>query len=229
VGGITKVMSYYSLTFANLGELTPRPIPIIRVEPGERRAPRRALETLRNGRILVYPTDTVYGVGCRIDNEAAVRRIYELKGRATNEPLPVLLADPAQMDEYGTNITPGARRLAALYWPGALTIIVRRSSRVPALVAGGGETIGLRVPGHAVPRALIRELGIPIVGTSANTHGAPPPVTAQQAVFDLGDRVDLVLDGGRCPLGRESTVVDATGDPPRLVRQGPLALRDAAA
>ncbi|MGH2399666.1 MAG: L-threonylcarbamoyladenylate synthase, partial [bacterium] len=132
-------------------------------------------------------------------------------------------------DEYGTGITPGARRLAALYWPGALTVIVRRSTRVPALVAGGGGTIGLRVPGHAVPRALIRELGIPLVGTSANTHGSLAPVIAQQVVFDLGDRVDLVLDGGRCPLGRESTVVDATGDAPRIIRQGALALRDAAA
>lgn len=222
-------MSYYSLTFANFGELTPRPIPIIRVEPGERRAPRRALEMLRGGGVVVFPTDTVYGLGCRIDHEAAVRRLYALKSRPSNEPLPVLLADPSQLDEYGTNITSGARRLAALYWPGALTIIVRRSNRIPALVAGGGETIGLRVPGYAVPRALVRDLGIPIVGTSANTHGAPPPITAQQVVFDLGDRVDLVLDGGRCPIGKESTVVDATADPPRIVRQGTLVLREAAA
>lgn len=221
-------MSYYNLTFANFGELSPRPLPMIRVEPGERRAPRRALELLRNGGVIVYPTDTVYGVGCRIDHEAAVKRIYALKGRAPSEALPVLLADPAQLDEYGTNITAAARRLAALYWPGALTIIVRRSSRIPAIVAGGGETIGLRVPGHAVPRALIRELNIPLVGTSANTHGVPAPATAQQAVFDLGDRVDLVLDGGRAPLGKESTVVDATKDPPRVIRQGALAVREAA-
>jgi len=222
-------MSYYSLTFANVGARTPRPLPIIRVEPGERRAPRRALEVLRAGGVIVYPTDTVYGVGCRIDHEAAVARVFALKGRAATEALPVLLADPAQLDEYGTQVSAAARRLAALHWPGALTIVVRRSTRVPAAVAGGGETIGLRVPGHAVPRALVRELGVPIVGTSANTHGAPPPVTAQQAVFDLGDRVDLVIDGGRCPIGGASTVVDATGDSPRVVRQGALVLRDAAA
>ncbi|HET6947931.1 MAG TPA: L-threonylcarbamoyladenylate synthase [bacterium] len=222
-------MAYYQLTFANRGELDHRPIPIIRVEPNERRAPRRALEVLRRGGVLVYPTDTVYGVGCRIDQEAAVRRIYALKGRAPTEPLPVLLADPAQLDEYGTAISAAARRLAALYWPGALTIVVRRSTRMPALVAGGGETIGLRVPGHPLPRALIRELGVPIVGTSANSHGAPPPLTAQQVVFDLGDRVDLVIDGGRASLGRESTVIDATVDPPRVLRQGAIILGDLAA
>ena len=222
-------MSYYQLTFANLGELDPRPIRIIRVEPGERRAPRRALEVLHSGGVVVYPTDTVYGVGCRIDHEAAVRRIYALKGREPTEPLPVLLADPAQLDEYGTAISAAARRLAALHWPGALTIIVRRSARIPALVAGGGETIGLRVPGHPIPRALVRELGVPIVGTSANSHGAPSPLTIQQVVFDLGDRVDLVIDGGRVPLGRESTVIDATVDPPRVLRHGAVVLRDLAA
>jgi len=222
-------MSYYGLTFANVGEMTPRALPIIRAEPQERRAPRRALEVLRRGGVIVYPTDTVYGVGCRIDDEAAVRRIYALKGRGLTEPLPVLLADPGQLEEFGTAVSAAARRLAALHWPGPLTIVVRRSLRVPALVAGGGETIGLRVPGHPVPRALVRELGVPIVGTSANRHGAPSPVTAQGVVFDLGDRVDLVIDGGRVPLGRESTVVDATADPPRLVRQGALVVRDVAA
>jgi len=222
-------MSYYGLTFANIGELMPRAIPIIRVEPHERRAPRRALEVLRRGGVVAYPTDTVYGVGCRIDDDAAVRRVYALKGRAPAEPLPVLLADPLQLDEYGTQISAAARRLAALHWPGPLTIVVRRSARIPARVVGGGDTVGLRVPGHPLPRALVRELGVPIVGTSANTHGAPAPVTAQLVVFDLGDRVDLVIDGGRVPLGRESTVVNASVDPPRLVRQGAVALRDVAA
>lgn len=217
-------MSYFGLTFRGAGDHTPRPLPIIRVDPGERRAPRRALEVLRQGGVIVYPTDTLYGVGCRIDEEAAVRRIFALKGRALSEPLPVLLADPADLELYGTQISAAARRLAALYWPGPLTIVVRRSPRLPALVAGGGETIGLRVPGMPLPRALIRDLGIPLVGTSANSHGARPPMTAQQVVFDLGDGVDLVIDGGRTPLGKESTVVDTTVDPPRVVRQGALVL-----
>lgn len=222
-------MSYYGLSFASTRGLDPRRLPIIRVDPGERRAPRRVLEVLRAGGVIAFPTDTVYGVGCRIDSEAAVRRIYALKDRALTEALPVLLADPAQLDEYGTAVTPAARRLAALYWPGALTIVVRRSARIPALVAGGGETVGLRVPGHPLARALARELGVPLVGTSANSHGAPVPLTAQHVVFDLGDAVDLVVDGGRTPLGRESTVVDATADPPRVLRQGAVVLAEPAA
>lgn len=221
--------SYYGLTFRGAGDYTPRPLPIIRVDPGERRAPRRALEELRRGGVVVYPTDTLYGLGCRIDFEEAVRRIFALKDRPPTEALPVLLADPADLDTYGVQISAAARRLAALYWPGPLTIVVRRSSRMPAVVAGGGETIGLRVPGLPLARALIRDLGIPLVGTSANTHGARPPLTAQQVVFDLGDRVDLVIDGGRTPLGRESTVVDATIDPPRILRQGPLVLPESVA
>ena len=220
-------MSYYGLTFYNR-EVPLRPMPMIRVDRADVRAPRRALEMLREGAVVVYPTDTVYGVGCRIDDTAAIRRIYDLKGRGMQDPLPVLLADPAQLEDYGRDLTPEARRLAREFWPGALTIIVRRSDAVPALVAGGGDTIGLRVPDHPLPRALVQELGIAIVGTSANRHGAPSPVTAQQVAFDLGDAVDLILDGGRCPIGRESTVVDATTSHVRVIRQGAVVIGAAA-
>jgi L-threonylcarbamoyladenylate synthase len=212
-------MSYYGLTFYNR-EVPQRPMPIIRVDPREPTAPRRALDMLRDGAVVVFPTDTVYGIGCRIDRDEAVRRIFALKGRGAKDPMPVLLADPAQLDTYGREITPAARRLAQQFWPGALTIVVRRSDAVPPLVAGGTETVGLRVPNHPLVRALVRELGVPLVGTSANRHGAPAPVTAQQVAFDLGDTVDLILDGGRTPGGRESTVVDATGDSIRVLRQG---------
>jgi len=220
-------LSYYGLTFYNR-EVPQRPMPIIRVDRAEEQAPRRALEMLRDGAVIVFPTDTVYGVGCRIDRAAAVRRIFELKGRGQQDPLPVLLADPAQLDEYGRDLTSEARRLAREFWPGAVTIIVRRSDSVPALVAGGGETIGLRVPDHPLPRALVRQLGVPIIGTSANRHGALTPVIAQQVAFDLGDAVDLILDGGRCQIGRESTVVDATTDHARVVRQGAVSVGAAA-
>ena len=220
-------MSYYGLTFHNR-EVPQRPMPIIRVDRAETRAPRRAVDMLRDGAAVVFPTDTVYGVGCRIDHAPAVLRIYDLKGRGMQDPLPILLADPAQLDEYGRDITPAARRLARDFWPGALTIVVRRSDAVSALVAGGGETIGLRVPNHSLPRALVRALGVPLVGTSANRHGAPAPLTAQAVAFGLGDTVDLILDGGRCPVGRESTVVDATSDSVRVLRQGAVSIGAAA-
>lgn len=220
-------MSYYGLTFYNR-DVPQRPMPMLRVLPSDTRAPRRAVDMLRGGAVIVFPTDTVYGVGCRIDDPAAVRRVFELKGRGTQEPLPVLLADPAELEEYGRDLTPAARDLARRFWPGALTIVVRRTDAVPALVAGGRETVGLRVPEHALPRRLVREVGVPLVGTSANRHGAPSPLTAQQVAFDLGDAVDLILDGGRCPVGRESTVVDATADPPRVLRRGAIVLEAAA-
>lgn len=218
-------MSYYSLTFANLRPFDVRQIPIIRVgEDGQ--APRRAIEALRRGQIIVYPTDTVYGLGCRLDDERAVRRIFEIKRRPPTTPLPVLLADAPQLDEYARDVPAVARRLISRFWPGALTLIVRRSDRIPAIVAGGGDTVAVRVPGHPIPRALVRAVGVPIIGTSANSHGAPPTPTAQLAVYDLGDRVDLVLDGGRAPLARESTVVDVTGDAPVVVREGAIPTRD---
>lgn len=217
-------MSYYNLTFSNLSSLEQRQLPIVRVSSSD--VPRRAIETLTQGGVVVYPTDTVYGVGCRIDDDAAVRRLFVLKGRPHTEALPVLLADVAQLDQYARDVPPAARRLVSRFWPGALTVVVRRSERVPSLVAGGGPTVALRVPNHPVPRALVRAVGVPIVGTSANTHGMPSPVTAQLAVYDLGDRVDLVLDGGRVPGGRESTVVDVTSQSPRVVRQGAIPAKE---
>jgi len=219
-------MSYYNLTFSNLRPLDPGQVPIVRVWGEDGQAPRRAIEALRRGEVIVYPTDTVYGLGCRIDDERAVQRIFAIKRRPPTEPLPVLLADPAQLDDYVRGVSPAARRLISRFWPGALTLIVRRSDRVPAAVAGGGDTVAVRVPGHPLPRALARAIGVPIVGTSANSHGMPSPPTAQLAVYDLGNRVDLVLDGGRAPLGRESTVVDVTGDIPRIVRDGAIPARD---
>ncbi|HET6781084.1 MAG TPA: L-threonylcarbamoyladenylate synthase [bacterium] len=217
-------MSYYNLTFSNLATLEQRQLPILKAWSGD--IPRRAVETLSGGGVIVFPTDTVYGVGCLIDNDDAVRRVYALKNRPQTESLPVLLADVAQLDEYASDVPAVARRLAGRFWPGALTLVVRRSERVPSLVAGGGGTVGLRVPDHPVPRALVQKAGTPIVGTSANTHGMPSPVTAQQAIFELGDRVDMVLDGGRVPGGRESTVVDVTTDAPRVLREGAIAARE---
>jgi L-threonylcarbamoyladenylate synthase len=217
-------MSYYNLTFSNLSALDPRPIPILRTMSTD--IPRRAVESLTHGEVIVFPTDTVYGVGCRIDNDGAVGRVYTLKNKPRTEGLPVLLADAAQLDQYARDVTAAARRLVGRFWPGALTLVVRRSERVPSLVAGGGSTVALRVPNHPVPRALVRAVGVPIVGTSANTHGMAAPATAQFAVFDLGDRVDLVLDGGRTPGGRESTVVDVTADAPKVLREGAIGSRE---
>jgi L-threonylcarbamoyladenylate synthase len=214
-------MSYYRVTFSNLRPLDIRPIAIVRVA-GDSPAPRRAVQALQEGQVIVYPTDTVYGLGCRMDDERAVRRVYRIKNRPLTDPLPLLLAEPEQVDECAREVPELARRLITRWWPGPLTVVLRRSPRVPLVVTGGTDTVALRVPNHPVPRALVRAVGVPLVGTSANSHGMPAPVTAQLAVFDVGDQVDLVLDGGRTPLGRESTIVDLTGPLPRVIREGAI-------
>src|SRR5207247_2526707 len=132
----------------------------------------------------------------------------------------------AQLDDYARGVGPAARRLIARFWPGALTLIFRRSDRVPRAVSGGGDTVALRVPGHPLPRALIRAIAMPIVGTSANSHGMPPPATAQQAVYDLGDRVDLVLAAGAPHRGGGSPRSARTTDVPGLCGRVGVPARD---
>jgi L-threonylcarbamoyladenylate synthase len=214
-------VSYEALTFSNLATIETPQIPILRVEPGESDPPRRAVEALTQGQVIVFPTDTLYALSCRIDIEGAVRRVVSIKRRPAADPLPVLLADVEQLEEYAASPSADARRLAARWWPGPLTIVVRRSGRIPDAVAGGGATIGLRVPDHALARALIRETGVPLIGTSANSHGRPAPRTAQQVIFDIGNQVDLLLDGGRTRLAAPSTVVDTTQGL-RIVRAGAI-------
>src|SRR2546425_7225995 len=146
-------MSYSGLTFANLQRFDPRPVPILRAIGEDSQLPRRAIEALRRGQAVVFSTHTVYGLGCRIDDEDAVRRIYAIKGRALTEPPPVLLADPIQVQTYTRGVHAAAQRLISRFWPGALTLVFLRSDRIPPAVAGGGETVGLRVPAHPLPPA----------------------------------------------------------------------------
>lgn len=200
-------------------ELLLNPVVVLRVDPLAP-APRRAVEALRAGRPVVYPTDTVYGLGCDATDPGAVRRVFEIKGRPPDQPVPVLLADPQQAAELA-ELPEGARRLMRRFWPGPLTLVVRSRGVVAELVTAGTGTVGLRVPDHPVPRALVRACGFPLVGTSANSTGKPAPVTVAQVLSDLDGRVDLVLDGGRL-AGRPSTVVDCTGDRPRVLRPGPV-------
>jgi L-threonylcarbamoyladenylate synthase len=202
-----------------MAELVLNPVVVLRVDP-ESPAPRRAVEALRAGDVVVYPTDTVYGLGCDATNARAVRRVFEIKGRPPDQPVPVLLADAHQAAELA-EIPEGARRLMRRFWPGPLTLVLPSRGVVAELVTAGTGTVGLRVPDHPVPRALVRACGFPLVGTSANTTGQPAPVTVAQVLSDLDGRVGLVLDGGRL-AGRPSTVVDCTGDRPRLVRPGPI-------
>ena len=181
----------------------------------------RGVAILRRGGIVAFPTDTVYGLGVSAYNEPAVKRLYRLKQRPEARPLPILVADMAQMAEVAGVLPPVARKLADSFLPGALTLVLPRSERVPDVITGS-KTVAVRIPAHPVAIALIRGLGSPIVGTSANLSGRPSALTAEEVYSQFGDRLGLVIDGGRCPGGRESTIVDVTGAKPRVLREGAI-------
>lgn len=181
-----------------------------------------AAALLRAGELVAFPTDTVYGVGAIAWDRAAVARLYTAKLRSADKAIPLLLADSADLDLVAAGVSPAARRLAERFWPGPLTLVVPRAAGVPDEVTAGGATVAVRVPDHPLARALIRLAGAPLATTSANLSGHPSPVTADEVAAQLAGRVALILDGGRCPGGVPSTLVDATGTPPRILRPGPL-------
>ncbi len=181
-----------------------------------------ALEILAGGGLVAFPTDTVYGVGAPAFDVHAVERIFAAKGRQPEKALPILIADLVSAALVAEPLTAEVRRLAEAFWPGPLTLVVRKLPVVPESVSRG-LTIGLRVPDHPVALELLRASG-PLAATSANPSGSPDPLTAEDVADGLGGRVDLILDGGSVPGGRASTVVDCTVLPPGLIREGPLSL-----
>jgi len=184
--------------------------------------PRRAVQALLDGGLVAFPTDTYYALGAAVGNADAIARVFAAKRRVPNEPLPVLVGDREQWRMLVADLPDVAVRLADRFWPGALTIVCRRASHLPPLLVGGGDTIAVRQPAVRLAGALCLALGMPVTGTSANSHGSPPPVTALEVAMDLGDRVDVLLDGGRCPGARPSTVIDVTRTPPAVVRPGAI-------
>ena len=185
---------------------------------------KKAISILKKGGVVAYPTDTVYGLGACMTDTAAVDRIFQVKGRPRGMALPVLLADKVQMESILTSVPLSARRLADEFFPGALTIILPKSNSVPDIITGGGRTVAFRIPDHRVPLALIKGLGKPIVGTSANLSGQPSAFTAAEVKAQIGDKIDMVIDGGRCPGGIESTVIDLSGKKPVVRRQGAISI-----
>ena len=186
----------------------------------------QAITILKKGCIVACPTDTVYGVVAAINIEPAVARVYQIKGRPHSQALPILLAEKYQIAEVAKVVPPLAQRLADRFFPGALTIVLPKADSVPDIVTGGGKTVAVRIANHPIPTAIIRGLGVPIVGTSANLSGSPSALTAEEARAQLGDRVDLIIDGGRCTGGRESTIVDLSGQTPLILRQGAIPLEE---
>ncbi|MET0146032.1 MAG: L-threonylcarbamoyladenylate synthase [Ilumatobacteraceae bacterium] len=189
----------------------------------------RAAGRLLAGGLVAIPTETVYGLGADADDADAVARIFAVKGRPADHPLIVHLA-PGRIHEWAATVPPGAAVLAEACWPGPLTLLLPRAARVIDAVTGGRDTVGLRVPAHPMTLDLLTRTGRGIAAPSANRFGLVSPTTAQHVVDDLGPYLDaardVVLDGGACPLGVESTIIDATTDPPQLLRAGGIARED---
>jgi L-threonylcarbamoyladenylate synthase len=180
---------------------------------------RKGVQILKEGGVIAFPTDTVYGLGADAFNPRAVERIYEVKKRPRHLPFPLLLADISQISTVAEQIPELVWFLARYFWPGGLTLLLPKAASLPAYLTSQ-STIAVRLPNHAIPLALIQNLGNPIIGTSANISGKPSILTADEVKQQLGDEVDFIIDGGKCPGGSESTIVDVTGEVPVILRQG---------
>ncbi|HMP78609.1 MAG TPA: L-threonylcarbamoyladenylate synthase [Pirellulaceae bacterium] len=185
-----------------------------------------AVEVLRRGGLVAFPTETVYGLGADAGNELGVGRIFQAKRRPHGHPLIVHLPTLESLDQWATDIPIAARRVVSVCWPGPVTVILHRSSLVSPIVSGGLETVGLRIPSHPIALALLEQFGSAIAAPSANRFTHVSPTTAQHVMDDLGDDVDLILDSGPTPVGIESTIVDFSQDPPVLLRPGAYTLEE---
>lgn len=181
-----------------------------------------AVRVLRAEGVVALPTDTLYGLGADVFSERALRRVFEIKGRPAQNAMPVLVADWEQVRQVAADVGEVAAVLARSFWPGALSLVVRRLPGLSDLVTGGRDTVALRMPDHSVPLHLARELSRPISGTSANLSGEPDLLTLGSLEDELGDLVDYIVRCGPEPRGVPSTLVDVTSGAPRLLRQGAL-------
>jgi L-threonylcarbamoyladenylate synthase len=179
----------------------------------------KGVEILRMGGVIAFPTDTVYGLGADAYNATAVQKIYDIKNRPRDRQLPLLIADVEQLTILAKPISEIAWFLARRFWPGGLTLVLPKTDSLPVHLASK-PTIAVRFPNYSVCLAIIQRLGNPIIGTSANASGQPPALIAEEVGQQLGGKIDFIINGGKCPGGKESTVVDATREPPMVLRQG---------
>lgn len=180
----------------------------------------RAADILRGGGLVAFPTETVYGLGADASNPSAVSRIFAAKGRPADHPLIVHLPDATHLEQWAVDVPDEARVLAAAFWPGALTLVLRRADGVPDETTGGRPTVGVRVPDQPLAQALLGAFGGGVAAPSANRFGCVSPTRAEDVHAELGDRVDMVLDGGPCKVGVESTILDLTRRPFEILRPG---------
>jgi L-threonylcarbamoyladenylate synthase len=194
-------------------------VSVIKIDPvnPDKRSISSAAKVIREGGLVVFPTETVYGIAANLLDDGAVARLYRVKARPAGKPFTVHISDKSMIKDMGCRITETAEKLINKFWPGPVTII---------LASDSGTKIGFRMPANKIALELIRSSGVPIVAPSANLSGVNPPATAQQALMDLADKVDMVIDGGRTDIGVESTVIDLTIDPPAILRVGAISEED---
>lgn len=197
-------------------------IETVRIRAEAPNAIEQAAEVLARGGLVALPTDTVYGLAVHAFMPKAIARLYQAKERPEGMPLPLLLADASDMKQVCIEIPALAWQVADRFWPGGLSLILKRAAIVPDEVTSGGPTVAVRVPDDPFVRAVCRFLGAPLASTSANRHGYPAPTTADGAEAELGGRIDLVVDGGPCRQGLASTVLDLSISPPAILRAGPV-------
>ena len=180
----------------------------------------RAADILRSGGLVAIPTETVYGLGANAFDRKAVLSIFTAKGRPADNPLIVHISDLSQLDDIVVEINDNAKKLMNKFWPGPLTIVMKKSDKIPLEVSAGLDTVAVRMPSHSVAKALLDSCKLPIAAPSANTSGKPSPTTAKHVFDDMDGRIDAIIDGGNCEVGLESTVIDVTDEIPRLLRPG---------
>ncbi|MCL2707190.1 MAG: L-threonylcarbamoyladenylate synthase [Dehalococcoidia bacterium] len=181
---------------------------------------RRAVSLLVNGNPVAFPTDTVYALGAPVNYISCIQKIFDIKRRPMNMPLPILLGEARDIDLVACDISDAARNMMRDFWPGALTIVFRKKPFVPDIVTAGQPTVGVRIANHSTTIDIVKWVDVPLVGTSANIHGLPSPLTAQEVDHQIGDSVNLIIDGGKTPGGIESTIIDMSTDKPRILRHG---------
>lgn len=183
-------------------------------------------DALKNGKLVVFPTETVYGLGADALNTEAVRSIFIAKGRPSDNPLIVHISDLGQLDQLVVNVSEVAKKLMAAFWPGPLTLVMEKSEIVPDIITAGLDTVAIRMPSDPIALELISKSGVPVAGPSANISGRPSPTSEEHVIQDLNHRVDVIIRGGNAIVGLESTVLDVTCDPPKILRPGYITDQD---
>jgi len=186
----------------------------------------RAVASLAAGGLVAVPTDTVYGLAANAALDSTVRRLFALKQRPADKPLPILIADVGELDEVAAEISPVAHKLAEHFWPGPLTLVLRKCVAISDLVSAGRPTVGVRVPDHDLTRDILRGADFPVAVTSANPSGDAEAAAPGDVLTGLGGAIDMLIDDGRCPGGHPSTVLDVTCSPPRILRPGLISWPD---